>query len=93
MAVARLREALSFSEIARRTPTLSFIPSISDVWACVDAECRDGLAMNSALAWAAGFFVGEGSVGCRIPMRTPAYAQLTASITQAGTEGVPDVLE
>ena len=44
------------------------------------------------LAWAAGFFDGEGSTIARTDARRPGYYQLELSVPQNGPDGVPEVL-
>jgi hypothetical protein len=44
------------------------------------------------LAWAAGFFDGEGTTIARTDHRRPAYFQLDVSVPQSGPDGVPEVL-
>jgi hypothetical protein len=44
------------------------------------------------LAWAAGFFDGEGSTIARTDRRRPDYVQLEVSVPQSGVAGVPEVL-
>jgi hypothetical protein len=44
------------------------------------------------LAWAAGFFDGEGSTIARTDRRRPGYFQLDVSVSQSGRDGVPEVL-
>jgi hypothetical protein len=44
------------------------------------------------LAWAAGFFDGEGTTIARTDSRRPDYFQLDVSVPQSGRDGVPEVL-
>ncbi len=44
------------------------------------------------LAWAAGFFDGEGTTIARTDKRRPGYFQLDVSVPQAGRSGIPAVL-
>ncbi|TMC34403.1 MAG: hypothetical protein E6J24_06480 [Chloroflexi bacterium] len=44
------------------------------------------------LAWAAGFFDGEGSTIARSDRRRPNYYQLELSVPQRGPDGIPEVL-
>lgn len=47
---------------------------------------------HELLAWAAGFFDGEGSTIARTDARRPDYFQLDVSVPQSGRDGVPAVL-
>jgi hypothetical protein len=47
---------------------------------------------NELLAWAAGFFDGEGSTIARSYSRRPGYRQLEVGVPQSGHAGVPEVL-
>jgi hypothetical protein len=47
---------------------------------------------NELLAWAAGFFDGEGSTIAKSDARRPDYYQLDVSVPQAGPHGIPEVL-
>lgn len=47
---------------------------------------------NELLAWAAGFFDGEGSTIAKTDARRPDYYQLDVSVPQSGSSGVPEVL-
>lgn len=44
------------------------------------------------LAWAAGFFDGEGTTIARSDARRPDYFQLEVSVPQSGPDGVPEVM-
>jgi len=44
------------------------------------------------LAWAAGFFDGEGTTIARSDRRRPNYFELEVSVSQSGPDGVPEVL-
>ena len=48
---------------------------------------------RAELAWAAGFFDGEGSTIARAFGRRPGYFQLNVTVPQAGHRGIPEVLE
>lgn len=82
-----------FLDMARVVSGLAFLSAVADIWDRVDAECREGTSVQSAVAWAGGFFVGEGWIGCtRATVATP-WPQLQASIAQAGLETAPAILE
>lgn len=78
----------------KKAQLLSLAGSIPSLWFLgVVAEVWDGLATKEmrspdpvAVAWAAGLFSGEGYVGA------PRRARMHAAVTQASSNGVPDVL-
>ena len=45
------------------------------------------------LAWAAGFFDGEGSTIAQTDARRPGYFRLEVTVPQSGSDGVPEVLK
>ena len=47
---------------------------------------------RAELAWAAGFFDGEGSTIARTLTSRPGYYQLNVTVPQAGRDGIPPVL-
>ncbi len=47
---------------------------------------------HELLAWAAGFFDGEGSTIAKTDRRRPNYFQLDVSVPQSGPDGTPEVL-
>jgi hypothetical protein len=53
---------------------------------------RAGRADPVALAWAAGFFDGEGSTIARRDLSRPGYRQLVLSVPQSGADQHPEVL-
>src|SRR5437773_3792330 len=47
---------------------------------------------RAELAWAAGFFDGEGSTIARTLTSRPGYHQLNVTVPQSGRDGIPAVL-
>ncbi len=71
-------------------PALWSAEAIGEVWRSYSeaATCLD-----ERRAWAAGFFEGDGSIGAYIGhRRESSVPQLSASISQASTEGIPTCL-
>lgn len=77
-----------FVEISTRTEP-SFAAVIDELTFRSGPIVVDG---PEAIAWAGGFFVGEGWISCRLPAPSSRWPQLRAAITQAGAAGVPHAL-
>lgn len=82
-----------FASIGRRVAALAFLSTVGEVWDSIDASPGDATSHGSTVAWAGGFFVGEGSVSCRRATVSNPWPQLAASITQAGIDTAPALLE
>jgi hypothetical protein len=79
-----------FSAVGTRVSNPTLTEALDDL---EGSFCNDWPLGVAATAWAAGFFVGEGWISCRLPTPSNRYSQLRLGITQASRHGVPAALE
>jgi hypothetical protein len=76
--------------MSRRVSRQTLVSALDDL--CTGDSLERAVPPMTDIAWAGGFFVGEGWVGCRLPVPSNPWPQLRAAITQAGASAVPNSL-